>query len=86
MNLKAYEYTRPKIEKSVRNDLKETYESFKLFESTFSIINCYDVLFHLCMKNHQPLLTIFKNAIIVVDEFNRIKKQKKHLQQKLKIL
>ncbi|MCW1006950.1 hypothetical protein, partial [Streptococcus anginosus] len=32
---KAYEYTRPKIEKSVRNDLKETYESFKLFESTF---------------------------------------------------
>ena len=32
---KAYEQTRPKIDKSVRNDLKETYESFKLFESTF---------------------------------------------------
>ena len=63
MNLKAYEYTRPKIEKSVRNDLKETYESFKLFESTFSIINCYDVLFHL-YENHQPLLTIFKTRLL----------------------
>lgn len=31
----AYENTRPKIDKSVRNDLKETYESFKLFESTY---------------------------------------------------
>lgn len=41
---KAYEQTRPKIDKSVRNDLKETYESFKLFESTFfSIINYFAV-------------------------------------------
>lgn len=31
------------------------------------------------MKNHQPLLTIFKNAIIVVDEFNRIKETEETL-------
>ena len=30
-------------------------------------------------ENHQPLLTIFKNAIIVVDEFNRIKETEETL-------
>ena len=56
----AYEDTRPKIEKSVRNDLKETYESFKLLNLRSLIINYYDVWWHLCMINHQQLLIILR--------------------------
>lgn len=58
----AYEATRPKIDKSVRNDLKETYESFKLFETTFLIINYYVVWWHLCTSNLQRLLTILQKT------------------------
>ena len=64
MNLKAYEYTRPKIEKSVRNDLKETYESFKLFESTFFDHQLLRRLVSFMYENHQPLLTIFKTRLL----------------------
>ena len=77
---KAYEYTRPKIEKSVRNDLKETYESFKLFESTFFDHQLLRRLVSFMYEKPSTLIDYFqKNAIIVVDEFNRIKETEETL-------
>ncbi|MEB7815314.1 transcription-repair coupling factor [Staphylococcus xylosus] len=70
----AYEYTRPKIDKAVRNELKETYESFQLFES--SMLD-HQVLRRLVAFMYQQPTTIidyFKDdAIVAVDEYNRIK-------------
>lgn len=70
----AYEYTRPKIDKAVRNELKETYESFQLFESS---IFDHQVLRRLVAFMYQQPTTIidyFKDdAIVAVDEYNRIK-------------
>ncbi|MEX5674722.1 MULTISPECIES: transcription-repair coupling factor [unclassified Staphylococcus cohnii species complex] len=70
----AYEYTRPKIDKSVRNDLKETYESFQLFESS---LFDHQVLRRLAAFMYEAPATIidyFKSdAIVAVDEYNRIK-------------
>lgn len=71
---KAYEETRPKIDKSVRNDLKETYESFKLFESTFFDHQLLRRLVAFIYETPSTIINYFQqDAIIVVDELNRIK-------------
>ena len=68
----AYEHTRPKIEKSVRNDLKETYESFKLFESTFFDHQLLRRLVAFMYEQPSTIIDYFRDdAIIAVDEFNR---------------
>ena len=76
----AYEHTRPKIDKSVRNDLKETYESFKLFESTFFDHQLLRRLVAFMYEKPSTLIDYFeKDAIIVADEYNRIKETEKTL-------
>lgn len=70
----AYEATRPKIEKSVRNDLKETYESFQLFESEIFDHQVLRRLVSFMYEQPATIMDYFKtDAIIAVDEFNRIK-------------
>ncbi|MEW8963789.1 transcription-repair coupling factor [Staphylococcus arlettae] len=77
---KAYEETRPKIDKSVRNDLKETYKSFKLFEDTHFD---HQVLRRLVAFMYEQPATIVdyfqEDAIIAVDEYNRIKETEQTL-------
>ena len=77
---KAYEETRPKIDKAVRNDLKETYESFKLFEETHFD---HQVLRRLVAFMYEQPATIVdyfqEDAIIAVDEYNRIKETEQTL-------
>ncbi|PHK48864.1 transcription-repair coupling factor [Staphylococcus edaphicus] len=70
----AYEDTRPKIEKSVRNELKETYESFQLFESEMFDHQVLRRLVAFMYEQPATIVDYFKDdAIIAVDEFNRIK-------------
>ncbi|WP_436855933.1 transcription-repair coupling factor [Staphylococcus caeli] len=70
----AYEYTRPKIEKSVRNDLKETYESFQLFESDMFDHQVLRRLVSFMYEQPATIIDYFKDDVIIaVDEYNRIK-------------
>ncbi|WP_373316355.1 transcription-repair coupling factor [Staphylococcus marylandisciuri] len=76
----AYERTRPKIDKSVRNDLKETLESFELFESDFFDHQVLRRLVSFMYDNPATLMDYVKNnAIITVDEFNRVKETEETL-------
>ena len=76
----AYETTRPKIDKSVRNDLKETYESFKLFESSYFDHQVLRRLVAFMYNEPSTIIDYFEdNAIIAVDEFNRIKETEESL-------
>lgn len=76
----AYEHTRPKIDKSVRQELKETYDSFQLYES--SILD-HQVLRRLVAFMYEQPATIidyFKNdAIVAIDEYNRVKESETSL-------
>lgn len=70
----AYEYTRPKIDKSVRNELKETYESFQLFESSMFDHQVLRRLVAFMYQQPTTIIDYFKDdAIVAVDEYNRIK-------------
>lgn len=70
----AYEETRPKIDKSVRNDLKETYESFQLFEDNLFDHQVLRRLVAFMYDQPATLIDYFKdNVTVVVDEYNRIK-------------
>lgn len=70
----AYEMTRPKIDKAVRNDLKETYESFKLFEDSLFDHQVLRRLVAFMYESPATIMDYFKSdAIIAVDEFNRVK-------------
>ena len=65
--------------KNLCNDLKETYESFKLFESTFFD---HQLLRRLVALYEQPstIIDYFRDdAIIAVDEFNRVKETEETL-------
>ncbi|MCT2597055.1 transcription-repair coupling factor [Staphylococcus warneri] len=76
----AYEDTRPKIEKSVRNDLKETYESFKLFESTFFDHQLLRRLVAFMYDQPSKIIDYFANDVVIaVDEYNRIKETEETL-------
>lgn len=76
----AYEHTRPKIEKSVRNDLKETYESFKLFEFTFFDHQLLRRLVAFMYEQPSTIIDYFRDdAVIAVDEFNRVKETEETL-------
>ncbi|PTH60252.1 transcription-repair coupling factor, partial [Staphylococcus agnetis] len=67
-------YTRPKIDKSVRNDLKETYESFQLFESSLFDHQVLRRLAAFMYESPATIIDYFKSdAIVAVDEYNRIK-------------
>lgn len=77
---RAYEDTRPKIDKSARNDLKETYESFKLFESTFFDHQLLRRLVAFMYEQPSTIIDYFQqDAIIAVDEYNRIKETEETL-------
>ncbi|WP_371093557.1 MULTISPECIES: transcription-repair coupling factor [Staphylococcus] len=70
----AYENTRPKIEKSVRNDVKDTYESFLQFDSNFVDHQVIRRLVAFMYEQPATLVDyISNNAIIAVDEYNRVK-------------
>lgn len=70
----AYEYTRPKIDKAVRNELKETYESFQLFESSMFDHQVLRRLVAFMYQQPTTIIDYFKDdAIVAVDEYNRIK-------------
>ncbi|WP_418129239.1 transcription-repair coupling factor [Staphylococcus sp. HKU1] len=70
----AYETTRPKIDKSVRNDLKETYESFQLFESDMFDHQVLRRLIAFMYDQPATIMDYFNDdAIIAVDEYNRVK-------------
>lgn len=76
----AYENTRPKIEKSARNDLKETYESFQLFESTMFDHQVLRRLVSFMYEQPATIMDYFKDdAIVAVDEHNRIKETEQTL-------
>ncbi|MFQ3853114.1 hypothetical protein ABLV90_05635 [Staphylococcus sp. 2S1] len=76
----AYENTRPKIEKSARNDLKETYESFELFESTMFDHQVLRRLVSFMYEQPTTIMDYFKDdAIVAVDEHNRIKETEQTL-------
>ena len=80
-NLKAaYEDTRPKIETSVRNDLKETYESFNLIDTTAVDHQLFRRLVAFMYETPATLIDYFQqDAIVVVDEYNRIKETEETL-------
>lgn len=80
-NLKAaYEDTRPKIETSVRNDLKETYESFNLIDTTAVYHQLLRRLVAFMYETPATLIDYFQqDAIVVVDEYNRIKETEETL-------
>lgn len=80
-NLKAaYEDTRPKIETSVRNDLKETYESFNLIDTTAVDHQLLRRLVAFMYETPATLIDYFQqDAIVVVDEYNRIKETEEML-------
>ncbi|MCI2804265.1 transcription-repair coupling factor [Staphylococcus pettenkoferi] len=76
----AYEETRPKIDKAVRNDLKETLESYQLFESDFFDHQVLRRLVAFMYEQPATLIDYFKNnAIVIVDEFNRVKETEEAL-------
>lgn len=70
----AYETTRPKIDKSVRNDVKDTYESFLQFDTNFIDHQVIRRLVAFMYETPATLVDYIGNdAIIVVDEYNRVK-------------
>src|SRR5699024_7194196 len=72
--------TRPKIDKSVRNDLKETYESFQLFESSLFDHQVLRRLVAFMYEEPATIIDYFKDdAIVAVDEYNRIKETETNL-------
>lgn len=76
----AYETTRPKIEKSVRQDLKDTYESFNLLEDTHFDPQILRRLIAWMYETPTTILDYFKdNAIVLVDEYNRVRETEETL-------
>ena len=64
----------------MRNDLKETYESFKLFESTFFDHQLLRRLVAFMYEQPSTIIDYFRDdAIIAVDEFNRVKETEETL-------
>lgn len=76
----AYQETRPKIDKSVRNDVKETYDSFKLFESSLFDHQVMRRLVAFMYEQPATIIDYFQDdAIVAVDEYNRIKETEETL-------
>ncbi len=76
----AYQETRPKIDKSVRNDIKETYDSFKLFETSLFDHQVMRRLVAFMYEQPATIIDYFQNdAIVAVDEYNRIKETEETL-------
>ncbi|POF46051.1 transcription-repair coupling factor, partial [Staphylococcus pseudintermedius] len=76
----AYETTRPKIDKSVRQDLKETYDSFQMVEDTHFDPQILRRLVAFMYEKPTTILDYLKdNAIILVDEYNRVRETEESL-------
>jgi transcription-repair coupling factor (superfamily II helicase) len=76
----AYQETRPKIDKSVHNDIKETYDSFKLFESSLFDHQVMRRLVAFMYEQPATIIDYFQDdAIVAVDEYNRIKETEETL-------
>ena len=76
----AYQETRPKIDKSVRNDVKRTYDSLKLFESSLFDHQVMRRLVAFMYEQPATIIDYFQDdAIVAVDEYNRIKEAEETL-------
>ena len=79
-NLKAAYEDTSKIETSVRNDLKETYESFNLIDTTAVDHQLLRRLVAFMYETPATLIDYFQqDAIVVVDEYNRIKRNRRNV-------
>lgn len=77
---KAYETTRPKIDKSVRQELKDTYDGFNIVEDELFDPQVLRRLIAFMYDEETTLFDYFKdNAVVMVDEFNRIKETEETL-------
>lgn len=76
----AYETTRPKIDKSVRQDLKETYDSFQVIEEAHFEPQVLRRLVAFMYATPTTILDYLKdNAVILVDEYNRVRETEESL-------
>ncbi|REH77090.1 transcription-repair coupling factor [Staphylococcus felis] len=70
----AYETTRPKIDKSVRQDIKDTYDSFNnVLDERFDpqVLRRFIAFMY---EQPETIMDYVKdNAVVLVDEFNRVK-------------
>lgn len=70
----AYEQTRPKIEKSVRQDLKDTYDAFHITDAERFDPQVLRRLIAFMYDKSETLMDYFKdNAVVLVDEYQRVK-------------
>src|SRR5699024_12156280 len=68
------------MDKSVCNDFKETYESFQLFESSLFDHQVLRRLVAFMYEEPATIIDYFKDdAIVAVDEYNRIKETETNL-------
>lgn len=80
-NLKtAYETTRPKVDQSVRQEVKDTYDSFNIVEDELFDPQVLRRLIAFMYDTETTLRDYFKdNAIVLMDEYNRVKETEETL-------
>lgn len=70
----AYETTRPKIDKSVRQDVKDTYDQFNIIEDERFDPQILRRLVAFMYKEPATIMDYVKdNAVVLMDEYNRVK-------------
>ncbi|WP_432813801.1 transcription-repair coupling factor [Staphylococcus canis] len=76
----AYETTRPKIDKSVRQDIKDTYDSFSILEDERFDPQILRRLVAFMYDQPETIMDYVKdNAIVLVDEYNRVRETEESL-------
>ncbi|MGV3243210.1 transcription-repair coupling factor [Staphylococcus sp. 11262D007BW] len=70
----AYETTRPKIDKSVRQDVKDTYDQFNIIEDERFDPQILRRLVAFMYEEPATIMGYVKdNAVVLMDEYNRVK-------------
>lgn len=70
----AYETTRPKIDKSVRQDVKDTYDQFNIIEDERFDPQILRRLVAFMYEEPATIMDYVKdNAVVLMDEYNRVK-------------
>ncbi|MCS4487256.1 transcription-repair coupling factor [Staphylococcus americanisciuri] len=70
----AYKETRPKIDKAVRQDLKDTYDAFHITDDERFDPQVLRRLIAFMYEQSETIIDYFKdNAIVLVDEYQRVK-------------
>ncbi|QLK85300.1 transcription-repair coupling factor [Staphylococcus sp. 17KM0847] len=76
----AYEKTRPKIDKAVRQDIKDTYDAFHITDEERFDPQVLRRLIAFMYEHPETLIDYFKdNAVILVDEYNRVRETEQTL-------